>query len=279
MSSTCPIARAARIVTPCGRVIGGSRGRMNRPARVACLVGRQAEDGPTVELRSILEFDPHRREVGEGARRRYDESPVLRLDRRLRTAPPARPCSPTTQAQASPPNNGRRGRRPGSGEPRSQASTSARVATCSGWLDGTCGQIPTWPRTSARRRGWRCCAARTSPSTLAGWRGCASWRARSGYRAARGRDTPAGSFQATAGHTETGELPEPAGERTGPLEQTIERERYEQRRAQLLSLPARQRQLLGLHGAGLTYEEIAAHTGDSRRTVERQLLRGRARLG
>ena len=33
-----------------------------------------------------------------------------------------------------------------------------------------------------------------------------------GYRAARGRDTPAGSFQATAGHTETGELPEPAGE-------------------------------------------------------------------
>ena len=99
-----------------------------------------------------------------------------------------------------------------------------------------------------------------------------------GYRAARGRETPAGSFQATAGDTETGELPEPAGERRGPLEQVIERERYEQRRDLLLSLPARQRQLLGLHGAGLTYEEIAERTGDSRRTVERQLLRGRARL-
>ncbi|MGZ4246591.1 MAG: RNA polymerase sigma factor [Solirubrobacteraceae bacterium] len=72
--------------------------------------------------------------------------------------------------------------------------------------------------------------------------------------------------------------PGPAGERRGPLEQAIERERYEQQRAQLLSLPARQRQLLGLHGAGLTYEEIAERTGDSRRTVERQLLRGRARL-
>jgi RNA polymerase sigma factor (sigma-70 family) len=99
-----------------------------------------------------------------------------------------------------------------------------------------------------------------------------------GYRATRGRETPVGSLQATARHTETGEFPEPASEGGDPLERAIERERYEQRRSQMLGLPARQRQLLGLHAAGLTYEEIAARTGYSRRTVERQLLRGRARL-
>ena len=177
----------------------GSRGRMNRPARVACLVGRQAEDGPAVELRSILEFDRHRREVGEGARRRYGESPVLRLDRRLRAAPPARPCSPTTRAQASPANNGRRGRQPGSGEPRSQRSTPTRAAGCCSWSDATCGWTSTRRRTLARRLGWRCCAATTSPSTLAGWLGCASLRARpaTGPRGAATR--PAGSLQAHRG--------------------------------------------------------------------------------
>src|SRR5512143_2693816 len=35
-----------------------------------------------------------------------------------------------------------------------------------------------------------------------------------------GRETPAGSLQAPAGHTETRELPEPAGEGSGPLERT-----------------------------------------------------------
>ena len=101
-----------------------------------------------------------------------------------------------------------------------------------------------------------------------------------GYRAARGRETPAGSLQVPAGDTETGELPEPAGERRGPLEQAIERERYEQRRAQLLSLPARQRQLLGLHAAA-TYvwkKESRRAQGIAAAPVERQLLRGRARL-
>jgi RNA polymerase sigma factor (sigma-70 family) len=99
-----------------------------------------------------------------------------------------------------------------------------------------------------------------------------------GYRAARGRETPAGSFQVPAGQTEAGELPEPAAADSGLLERALERERYEQRRAELLSLPVRQRQMLGLHGAGLTYEQIATRMGDSRRTVERQLLRARARL-
>jgi RNA polymerase sigma factor (sigma-70 family) len=44
------------------------------------------------------------------------------------------------------------------------------------------------------------------------------------------------------------------------------------------SLSARQAQILGLHAAGFTYEEISAQTGDSRRTIERQLLRARHKL-
>ncbi|HEX4279439.1 MAG TPA: sigma factor-like helix-turn-helix DNA-binding protein, partial [Solirubrobacteraceae bacterium] len=43
-------------------------------------------------------------------------------------------------------------------------------------------------------------------------------------------------------------------------------------------LPVRQQRLLWLHAFGLTYVEIAAHEHCSRRTVERQLLRARARL-
>jgi RNA polymerase sigma factor (sigma-70 family) len=41
------------------------------------------------------------------------------------------------------------------------------------------------------------------------------------------------------------------------------------------ALPPRQRRLLLLQAAGYSYEEIAQRTGESRRTVERQLLRAR----
>jgi RNA polymerase sigma factor (sigma-70 family) len=43
-------------------------------------------------------------------------------------------------------------------------------------------------------------------------------------------------------------------------------------------LPERQQRLLWLQGLGLSYEEMAGATGDSRRTVERQLARARRRL-
>jgi RNA polymerase sigma factor (sigma-70 family) len=46
----------------------------------------------------------------------------------------------------------------------------------------------------------------------------------------------------------------------------------------LRSLRDRQRRILVLFLAGYSYEEIAERTGDTVRTVERQLLRGRARL-
>ena len=44
------------------------------------------------------------------------------------------------------------------------------------------------------------------------------------------------------------------------------------------SLSARQQQLVWLHGLGFDYEEIATVTGSTRRTVERQLLRGKRKL-
>ena len=44
---------------------------------------------------------------------------------------------------------------------------------------------------------------------------------------------------------------------------------------QLDNLPARQQRLMWLQGFGLSYREMAHHTGDTSRTVERQLLRAR----
>lgn len=50
------------------------------------------------------------------------------------------------------------------------------------------------------------------------------------------------------------------------------------RLGQLRLLPARQQRLIWLHAAGLSYAEIARHEGLTRRTVERQLLRGKQRV-
>lgn len=43
-------------------------------------------------------------------------------------------------------------------------------------------------------------------------------------------------------------------------------------------LPVRQQRMVWLQGFGFDYNEIAARTGDSRRTVERQLMRARRAL-
>lgn len=51
-----------------------------------------------------------------------------------------------------------------------------------------------------------------------------------------------------------------------------------ERLADVRVLPPRQRQMVLLQGFGYRYEEIAAATGSSVRTVERQLLRARRRL-
>ena len=70
---------------------------------------------------------------------------------------------------------------------------------------------------------------------------------------------------------------ETAGDRTlrltapGPEELAFAHDRL----GQLERLPARQRRLMWLQGFGLSYTEMAQHTGDTNRTVERQLLRAR----
>ena len=60
----------------------------------------------------------------------------------------------------------------------------------------------------------------------------------------------------------------------GP-EETVD---IQERLAEVRQLPARQHRIVMLQGFGYRYEEIAEVTGDSPRTVERQLLYARRRL-
>jgi RNA polymerase sigma factor (sigma-70 family) len=64
-------------------------------------------------------------------------------------------------------------------------------------------------------------------------------------------------------------------ERERPQPTVVELVEERERLQALAALPRRQRRLLLLHAAGYSYEEIAQRTGQTRRTVERQLLRAR----
>jgi RNA polymerase sigma factor (sigma-70 family) len=70
---------------------------------------------------------------------------------------------------------------------------------------------------------------------------------------------------------ELAELPSSAGDPAALAE-------LHDRLAELRRLPRRQQRIVWLQGAGFRYDEISAATGDSTRTVERQLLRARRRL-
>jgi RNA polymerase sigma factor (sigma-70 family) len=70
-----------------------------------------------------------------------------------------------------------------------------------------------------------------------------------------------------------GRLP-PASRAPGPAEHAELRDRL----ASLDALPERQRRLLWLRAAGLSYIEMSAYTGDSLRTVERQISRATQRM-
>ncbi|MBV9837187.1 MAG: sigma-70 family RNA polymerase sigma factor [Solirubrobacterales bacterium] len=66
---------------------------------------------------------------------------------------------------------------------------------------------------------------------------------------------------------------------TGPPTLPVDELVYQRARLeQIGQLPARQQRLVWLHGLGLSYAEMALHTGDSARTVERQLLRAKRAL-
>ncbi|MDQ6779286.1 MAG: sigma-70 family RNA polymerase sigma factor [Actinomycetota bacterium] len=71
----------------------------------------------------------------------------------------------------------------------------------------------------------------------------------------------------------SGELPGASGA-PGPAEVVELRDRL----GEVRRLPERQQRLVWMHAAGLTYVEIADRTGDTLRTVERQLLRAKGRL-
>lgn len=73
---------------------------------------------------------------------------------------------------------------------------------------------------------------------------------------------------------ETGEL----WQRVDPCQRADLRSELADRLGALRALTPRQRQLLCLRGIGYDYAEIAARTGDSERTVARQLMQGRRRL-
>ena len=62
---------------------------------------------------------------------------------------------------------------------------------------------------------------------------------------------------------------------TDPLHVVIRRD---EARARLLPLSDRQRRMIALQAAGLSYDEISADTGATRRTVERQILSARHKL-
>ena len=63
--------------------------------------------------------------------------------------------------------------------------------------------------------------------------------------------------------------------RTPGPEQVLE---FRERLAEVRQLPVRQQTALWMHGLGYDYREIAAQTGSTRRTVERNLVRARRGL-
>ena len=87
----------------------------------------------------------------------------------------------------------------------------------------------------------------------------------------RGRDL---SLEALV--EDAGDVGEPSAVATPALLEELVEQRA--RLESIRILPERQQRLVWLQGLGLSYAEMAGETGDSRRTVERQLLRAKQTL-
>jgi RNA polymerase sigma factor (sigma-70 family) len=79
------------------------------------------------------------------------------------------------------------------------------------------------------------------------------------------------SLEAVVGDIAELQLPNPS---LGPPERLELREQL----ARITELPERQRRFIWLRAAGLTYVEMAAYTGDTVRTVDRQIARATERI-
>jgi RNA polymerase sigma factor (sigma-70 family) len=79
------------------------------------------------------------------------------------------------------------------------------------------------------------------------------------------------SLEAAADELGELQIPSPS---PGPPERLEFREQL----GQLAELPERQRRFIWLRAAGLTYVEMAAYTGDTVRTVDRQIVRATERI-
>jgi RNA polymerase sigma factor (sigma-70 family) len=97
---------------------------------------------------------------------------------------------------------------------------------------------------------------------------------REAWKRAELREIPAGSWATQGEDLPAGELAEPVGDTPDPFEVAIDHEHRDELRARLLALTQREREYLALQALGLSYKEIAARSGDSERTVQRQILRG-----
>jgi RNA polymerase sigma factor (sigma-70 family) len=116
---------------------------------------------------------------------------------------------------------------------------------------------------------WLIRRAELAPGAALGWLSTTASREALRLLRLQARQVPLGTPRQSAGSVV--ELPVTS---PGPEEIVEVRERL----ADVRRLPARQQRMLWLQGFGYSYREIGARTGDTRRTVERQLRRARHRL-